>query len=177
MNKLFEIQPYDIVGPQENNHDSYSYYARSLRPEIIKVRIQMKEWFALYLEAEKNDLRNNFKNDFDAGFFELFLYALFIKMGYKITVHPAVPNAAKKPDFLVSGFGEEFYLEAKVSYYESKDERSKEKMLGSLYTALDKAAIPNFYIYLRNINIKRLQQPKTNKIRSTVMMQMNCWKT
>lgn len=175
MNKLFEEQWYGIEGPQEHNHDSYIYYAGSLRPEIIDARKQMEEWFALYPDAEKNDLRNNFKNDFDAGFFELFLYTLFYKMGYKITIHPEVPDSTKKPDFLVSGFGEEFYLEAKVSYYESKDERSKEKMLGSLYSILNKAVITDFYIYLRNINLKTGQQPRSNKIRKAIEDTINSY--
>jgi hypothetical protein len=168
MNKLFDEQELELSGPKAHNADSYTYYAASSRTEVIVVRSQMEAWFSDYPDEEKDDLRNNFKNDFDAGFFELFLYTLFCRMGYNVHVHPIVPNSSKRPDFLVSGFGEEFYLEAKVSFYESPGERARERMLGSLYAVLDKANVPNFYIYLRSIKLKGNQQPRGKVIKKAI---------
>ncbi|WP_343658004.1 hypothetical protein [Chryseobacterium sp.] len=175
MDTLFVNGLDEIIGPQEYNHDSYTYYSGSSRQEIIDAKVKMEEWFSMYPHTEKNDLRNNFKNDFQAGFFELFLYTLFTKMGYKIIIHPDVPGSTKKPDFLVCGFGTEFYLEAKVSFHESANERLQEKMLGSLYKVLDEAAVPNFCIYLRTIRIKSGKQPKSNIIRAAVENTINSY--
>jgi len=168
MIKLFEDIVRNSYEPQGHNEDSYAYYNQSARYEIIESRLQIEEWFKAYPDTEKNDLRNTFKNDFNAGFFELFLFTLFYKMGYNINIHPTVQDSNKTPDFLVSGFGQEFYLEAKVSYYESEVERATAKRLGTLYEVLDKAQILDFFIYLRTIKEKRKMQPRANDIRRVI---------
>lgn len=173
--KLFDADKTDYLGPRGNNQDAYDYYNRSSRVDIGKIRLQIEQWFQAYPEIEKEDLKNTFKNNFDAGFFELFLYTLFYRMGYKLTIHPAVPNSKKTPDFLLSGFGHEFYLEAKVSYYESEVERSSAKRLNSLYEMLDKADIKDFFIYLKFVEEKRKKQPSGKKIKQAIEARINSY--
>ncbi len=171
--KLFENITNSFEGPQGHNEDSYEYYCRSNRPEITEAGLEMEGWFQFYPDKEKRDLIDTFKNDFDAGFFELFLFTLFRKMGYKIAIHPTVPNSTKTPDFIVSGFGEEFYLEAKVSYYESDEERATARRLGSLYKILNKSQISDFFIYLRTVKSKTKKQPRANEIRHSIEKNFN----
>lgn len=173
MINLFDKVSTDFAGPQGHNENSYDFYNRSSRPDIVKNRLQMEKWFQTYPDAEKNDLRRTLKNDFDAGFFELFLFTLFHRMGYSVSIHPVVPYSNKTPDFLVSGFGEEFYLEAKVSYYEREEERATARRLSSLYEVLDKAKIHDFFIYLRTVKEKGKRQPRANDIRRAIEESIN----
>jgi len=164
MINLFEASTGNNLLPKSHNEDSYSYFNNSARTEIIEMRKEMEAWFSEYPEPDKKDLKYTFINDFDAGFFELFLFILFKKMGYAIKIHPSVPSSQKQPDFLISGHGEEFYLEAKVSYYESQEERSLAKRLGTLYDILDNADIADFFIYLRKVKVKSSKQPRAKEI-------------
>ncbi|RYE25016.1 MAG: hypothetical protein EOP51_05540 [Sphingobacteriales bacterium] len=173
MTKLFDRTSHLFDGPQSHKENSYEYYCRATRPEAIDVLYEMEDWFRIYPDAEKTDLKNTFKNNFDAGFFELFLFSLFHRMGYNIVIHPPVPNSNKTPDFLVSGFGEEFYLEAKVSYYESEEGKTTMRRLGTLYEVLDKADILDFFIYLKSVKDKRKKQPRANVIRRFIESSVN----
>jgi hypothetical protein len=173
MTKLFDKTSCDFDGPQEHNENSYEYYCRSSRQEIIETRLQMEKWFQVYPDPEKTDLRNTFRNDFDAGFFELFLFILFRSMGYTVSIHPSVPNSNRTPDFLISGFDKDFYLGAKVSYYENETEKARARRLGSLYKILDKAKISDFFIYLRTVKIKSNSQPRSNEIRRAIEKSIN----
>ena len=168
MSGLFDNVRNDFEGPQGHNEETYSFYNRSSRKEIQDARLQMEAWFNRYPEVEQADLRRTFKNDFDAGFFELFLFTLFSRMGYAVRVHPDVPNGGKTPDFLISGMGTEFYLEAKVSYYENERERATARRLATVYDVLDRSTILDFFIWLRKVEMKSTRQPQANKIRRDV---------
>lgn len=50
-----------------------------------------------------------------AASFELFLYALFNRLGFSVTVHPDIPGTSRHPDFRVQvAAGDHFFVEACV---------------------------------------------------------------
>jgi len=69
---------------------------------FAKIRNLLNKWFDHYPQEDQLSLKTDFKNDFQAAFFELFIHELFKKQGFKLKPHPKVEGTTKKPDFLVT---------------------------------------------------------------------------
>lgn len=46
----------------------------------------------------------------------MYLHRLFTRLGYRITIHPDVPDSTGQPDFDLSRGDERFYVEAAVVF-------------------------------------------------------------
>lgn len=114
MNNLFDSIERRYLEAARHNENVYDYYNTSARADITIIRNTLEGWFLNYPENEKKELKSRFKKDFDSAFYELFLYELFSKLGYEITIHPDLPSSPKRPDFLICRDGLEIYVEAKV---------------------------------------------------------------
>ena len=114
MNNLFDSIERRYLEAARHNENVYDYYNTSARTDITIIRNTLEGWFLNYPEHEKKELKSRFKKDFDSAFYELFLYELFSKLGYEITIHPDLPSSPKRPDFLICRDGLEIYVEAKV---------------------------------------------------------------
>jgi len=125
----------------------------------------LNQWFTSYPDSVKLELRTRFQTEFSAAFFELFLHELFLKEGFILEPHPDVPGNSKKPDFLVTGNGLEFYLEAKESTDKSDLERSMENRIKLLYDYLNTTDSPNFFLRINELNLKSEKQPSGKKIK------------
>ena len=79
-------------------------------------RDTLESWFRKFPKDHQNNLRGDFTSDghaqHDAAFFELFLHELLSALGFKVEVHPTLPDSGSKPDFLVCDGNKCFYLEA-----------------------------------------------------------------
>ena len=79
-------------------------------------RDKLERWFQKFPDEGQNDLRRRFRSsshdDHEAAFFELFLHELLTNLGFKVEVHPTLPNSTHRPDFLVCDGSKCFYLEA-----------------------------------------------------------------
>jgi len=78
--------------------------------------------------------------------------------------HPTVPGTKKKPDFLVTGNGLEFYLDAKESTDKSDAERSVENRINHLYDTINTTNSPNFFFRINELLLKTDKQPSGNKV-------------
>lgn len=163
MKSLFENKIRTDTKPAKHVDNTFDFYDRSCSPKINAVRNLLNNWFDKYPEDEKDELRLRFKNEFDETLYELFLHELFLKQGFKLCVHPTVPNTSKRPDFLVSKNGTEFYLEAKVAKDKSSHEKSIENKIGSLYDSLNKINSPNFFLRILDLQFKSTKQPNSKK--------------
>ena len=79
-------------------------------------RDRLEGWFQKFPSDWQNDLRGRFRSDLhdahEGAFFELFLHELLTNLGFKVEVHPTLPDSDGRPDFLVCDESECFYLEA-----------------------------------------------------------------
>ena len=79
-------------------------------------RDRLEGWFQKFPSDWQNDLRGRFRSDLhdahEGAFFELFLHELLTNLGFKVEVHPTLPDSDDRPDFLVCDGSECFYLEA-----------------------------------------------------------------
>ncbi|HLW33809.1 MAG TPA: hypothetical protein VKX40_16225 [Aequorivita sp.] len=120
MIKLFDKTSDIIIGPADNNENSFNYYHKSTRKDILIIRETIESWFLSFPDSEKIELKNRFDKDMDSAFFELFLYQMFKKLGFLITIHPELEDSNKRPDFLIEKDGVQSYVEAKVCYDKSQ---------------------------------------------------------
>jgi hypothetical protein len=166
--KLFEDKNRSHQKPATHNENTYDYYDRSARNDVAKVRDVLNSWFDNYPIEEKTELKGRLKKTFSSAFYELFIFNLFKNQGFDITIHPLVPNSSKRPDFLLSKNGIEFYLEAKVAKGESEEQGSLKKRINQIYDSLNTIKSPNFFLRIEKLNLKSKLQPATKQIRNRI---------
>lgn len=164
MDNLFDSIERTYLEAAKHNENTYDYYNISARTDITKVRNTLEGWFCNYPKEEQKELKSRFKKDFDSAFYELFLYELFSKLGYKIIIHPDLPLSPKKPDFLISKGDLEIYVEAKVVKNKTKEQEAFERKINEFYDNLNKLNSDNFLLHIESFNILTQKQPSTKGI-------------
>jgi hypothetical protein len=89
---LFEKKERTLDGPAKYNVDTYQYYNDSARQDMEVIRQLLEKWFSHYPDDEKQDLKTRFQASFDAAFYELYIYTLFTKLGFSLSIHPDIPG-------------------------------------------------------------------------------------
>src|SRR6202008_1584807 len=110
----------------------------------------------------RKHFRNGRRNDQHFGaWWELYIYAFYRQLGYKIAVHPTLPNG-KEPDFLITRDGEGAYVECKAVV-----ERTRSATEAAILNCTDKASHPDFILELDS-DQERTDEPSCAKIRSRI---------
>lgn len=172
MIKLFDISSEIIDGPSNNNENSFDYYHKSSRKDIRVIRETIENWFLTYPESEKKELKNRFKKDFDSAFYELFLYEMFTKLGFSITIHPKLKNSTKRPDFLIEKDDVKSYVEAKVCYDKSQEEMAFERLQNQFFDNLNKVRIKGFLLRIVEVEFKTKKQPSSKELISKIEIEV-----
>jgi hypothetical protein len=162
--KLFDKTLDIIAGPSDNNENSYNYYHKSDRKDILIIRETIENWFLSYPDSEKIELKNRFKKDMDSAFYELFLYEMFKKLGFLITIHPELENSNKRPDFLIEKDGIQSYVEAKVCYDKSQEEMAFDRRKNQFFDNLSKVRIKGFLLRIAELEFKTNKQPSVKEL-------------
>ena len=162
--KLFEDKPRTDNKPAKYLDNIFDFYDRSNQPQFVPIRQTLNLWFERYPQEEKKELFARFKKSFSSAFYELFLHELFTKQGFSLLPHPEVPGTSKRPDFLVSGNGIEFYLEARESTDSSTLDQAAEKREARLYDTINEIDSPNFFFRINKLEFLSNQQPAGRKI-------------
>jgi hypothetical protein len=162
--KLFDDKVRIDIAPSKHIDNTYNFCDRNAQPKVEKIRNILNHWFSRYPDDEKIELRRRFETTFNDALFELFLYELFLKQGFAISIHPEVPHTTKRPDFLLSKNGIEIYLEAKVSTGKSDKEKSNENRIDCFYDSLNSTDSPNFFLGIKELIFKTEKQPSTKKL-------------
>lgn len=159
MLKLFDDKGRINMEYAKNHHNPYIFYDESGLREMSGVRNILNEWFDKYPCSEQTELKRRFKTEFNSAFYELFLHELFLKQGFRLQVHPILPNTTKRPDFLVSKVDFEFYLEAKITADISNEEQSIKNKRSTVIDELNKINSPNFWLMIEEMVLKSKHQP------------------
>ena len=152
---LFDNKQRTLQGPADYNADIYAYYNDSARADIDQVRIQLESWFAKYPENEKEELKSRVKATFNPAIFELFIFALFMELGYSLEIHPEIPGTTKRPDYLARRDNELFYIEVKYMTMLSQSEQALERRKNEVLDAINKIDALNFLLKLEEISFLR----------------------
>jgi hypothetical protein len=76
----------------------------------------------------------------------LYLHRLFTRLGYRITIHPDVPDSTGQPDFDLSRGDELFYVEAAVVFSGIVNEGRDEVREGWVMDAVNRGTSRNFHV-------------------------------
>lgn len=164
MIELFDKKNKSDLSYSKNNENPYDFYNKSALNDFTIIRNLLNEWFSEFPDNEKSELKNRMKKDFYPAFYELFLFKLFKNLGFKITVHPKVPNSNKRPDFLIKKGDLEIYIEAKVDKDKSKETEASERKLSEFYDNINKLKTENFFLNINKIEFKNSNQPSTKRL-------------
>ena len=102
--KLFEECHREFLEKRSHGESIYSYINRSVRPEIIKIRMLLNSWFSLLPDEQKESYYSRLTKikNFNGAFYEMFLLALFNRAGFIIEIEPKLDTSLKQPDFLLN---------------------------------------------------------------------------
>ncbi len=160
---LFDQKQRTLLGPAENNADTYNYYNDSARKDVGIVRNLIERWFEKYPQEEKDEMKARFKVTFNDTFYELYIFTLFSALGYNLTIHPEIPDTKKKPDFMAQKGDDFFYIEVKYITMLSQSEKGQKRRENELLDGLNKIDATNFMLSLKEITFKDQSQP-SNKL-------------
>ena len=147
---IFDRGPKEFHGPKPRIMSNFDYLNASSRPEAERVRCLLEEWGLQYPLQGRAELisRLRSRNDVNhlSAVFELTLHELLRRSDTGITLHPNIPGASGRPDFLVHPTtGSPYYLEATLCF-ETTGYESGEKLLAQVYDILDRIDSPRFFI-------------------------------
>jgi hypothetical protein len=167
--KLFDDIERTNLEPKWHSESTYEYLNLSARKPIRRVRFLLEEWFSKYPINYKKELKTRLSSQNDltylSAFFELFIYALFSKLGYEIDIHPDIPGESTHPDFLVLKQEKPlFFLEATLAVG-PKENTAEEKRRNVVYDTIDKMESPNFFLEVK-VNSSSEKSPPGRKWRS-----------
>ena len=90
------------------------YLNRSARPNEIRARNRVENWFGKIPHDAQKDIRGRARSgkasQYLAAFFEILIHELLMRLGCSIAVHPTT-TTTKRPDFLAANQGARFYVE------------------------------------------------------------------
>lgn len=156
---LFDSMVRTDTGPAPHFHNSFEFYNANARDEVGAIRSVLNSWFESYPSSHQADLKNRLRKDFSSPFFELFVHELFRRQGFTLEPHPTLAWSAKRPEFLATGKGVDFYIEAKEITGKSDSERSAENMASTLYDQINLVESRNFFVWIRELVLKSGSQP------------------
>lgn len=129
--RLFDTPPSADSGPARHSESHYDYLARTGRPSFVKVRELIEAWLVEFPKHHRQDLtcrlRSRADHHFEAAFFELYLHALFRRLGFSVRVHPRAGSRGKRPDFLLTETGRRRLLLEAASVSEMSDSARAEE--------------------------------------------------
>jgi hypothetical protein len=115
---LFDDRRRDDDGYRRSGETTYAFLDRVSRPEMAAPRKMLSAWFERYpvdhREALRSRLTGRQPSDFDGAFWELYLHEVHYRLGFAMTIEPAMSGVTTKPDFLMERDDSAFYLEATV---------------------------------------------------------------
>lgn len=115
MFRIFDDFDRTDPAPASDTESSYQFLNRVARPGWDKVRDLVDDWFSGYPIAEQADLRSRLQDDdyvqHIGAWWELYTFTLFRRLGYQVSIHPALVNTSRRPDFLVTCGAASMYVE------------------------------------------------------------------
>ena len=98
---LFDSGPRTDHEPATHLDSEFALLNSSARPAAERVRALLESWARQYPESERAGLGARLRAEFEAAFFEMFLFYAFRGLGSEVEPHPRLsPAATARPDFL-----------------------------------------------------------------------------
>ncbi len=153
--RLFDTVASADMEPARYGESHYEYLCRTGRPPFLQVRELMESWLAEFPRQHRAEmakrLRSRDDHHFDAAFFELYLHALFGRLGYVVRVHPRIAGTNRRPDFLISDSRRRrFLIEAASVTDTSATARAEESRRHAVYDVLNRFHCPDYFLNVQH---------------------------
>jgi hypothetical protein len=160
-----------LFAPQDIREQLWVFGPRR-PPNYARARRVLEEWYRDYPDKNR-DLRNRFRNRHDgqhiAAWWELYIFTLYRRLGYSVTVHPQLPKG--NPDFLVTrprsrwrcGRKISMYIECAATFGADSVARLSTPIPRDIHHYAERVSNPDFRIMFR-IVVWGTQQPRARDI-------------
>jgi hypothetical protein len=134
------------------------------------VRAVLESWAADYPAHEQVGLAARLGAEFEATFFEMFLFQVFRGLGSEVEPHPLLTSGATaRPDFLARfPTSQALIVEARVATDRSDAERRESARSGVLFDEIEKIESPNFFLSIDDVSNASGRQPSGRRIRAFI---------
>jgi hypothetical protein len=114
-----------------------------------RVRENLEAWFEHYPAEQKENFRSRFvvATETLSAFWELYLYELFRRQGFAVTLHPSVSDTSGRPDFQLERATDTIYVEA-MALHEPAEEQRLARQLAPVHDAINQIDSPNFFLWI-----------------------------
>lgn len=164
---LFDAHKHSDPSPASHCESSFDFLNRVDSPYWGKVRQLLDAWFAVVPGPHQKDLRARFRSpdppQHVGAWWELYLHAAFIHMGFEVDIHPALPSTDARPDFRLTQGETEIYLEATTLFSAHENKLGRTQREGWIKDAIDLAHCPNFFIWLE-LEKRGMEKPSPKAI-------------
>jgi hypothetical protein len=124
---------------------------------------------AEHSESLRRDFRARLPGRHYAAWWELYLHELFLRLGYEITVHPAIDGTDRKPDFGLRRDDSNLVVEASVVFSGIAGGEEETGAAPSwMLAAFEDLANPNFFVSIHEITARGDEQLKRTEIVSPI---------
>jgi hypothetical protein len=151
---LFREPPTTDQAPARHGEPRFAYLQRTGRPLFARVRRQMDAWLAEVPRHHRAELVTRLRNlddhHFEAAFFELYLHALFRRLGYRLQLHPRAGGRGRRPDFLATSASQAFLVEATTVDETSTTERGERARLKAVFDAINAVECPDYFLHVEH---------------------------
>jgi hypothetical protein len=168
--KLFDEQDRTDPAPCREGEDSFSFLNRVDTAFWAQVRDLLESFFRRYPPEHSQSLMRDFRARLPgrhyAAWWELYLHELFLRLGYEITIHPAVEGTERKPDFGLRRDDSNLLVEASVVF--SGIAGGEEGAPSWMLAAFEDLENPNFFVSIHGITARGDEQLKRTEITSPI---------
>lgn len=140
--KLFPKEVHDKLPPLSKfRSPRLACLLKSHGKYVSKLRQLINRWFKNIPIDDQKDLGSRLRSKDDRqhfpAYFELVWHQFFLEEGWKVEIHPDLPNSQNKPDFKITINRSDFYVEV-ATVFEDKRIREKEERFEKFLGVLDK---------------------------------------
>jgi len=158
--------------PSSRSEPTYQYLNRTTRPELVRVRCLLEDWFSHYGQTDERraHLVGRFRSadcsQHDGAFFELYLNELLLRSGFDVCVEPDPSNGSdSRPDFLATdAYGNSIYVEAHVIEPAEELTAARNRQSGFL-DSLDRLGHPRFCLAVETVAGRPTSSPAVRGVR------------
>lgn len=149
---LFDQGTRTDATPSRHQESTFAFLNRVAGDYWEPPRSLMQDWLdCIPSDAEYNDLRQRFRSrddeQFRSAYLELYLHQSLLRAGYQVTIHPEVPGATRRPDFLAERADQRFYVEA-IAPGSSQAAKAAARRQAVLLDTVNQLDDPNFMLWL-----------------------------
>jgi hypothetical protein len=166
---LFDLVSRADPSPQAHEGEtSFVFLNRVNTPFWEEVRQTLEAWFGRYPAAERDDLRRRFRSKIEgqhrAAWWELYLHELFMRLGYDVELHPALPDSNARPDFRLRRGDSDLLIEATVVFSGIVAGEEGRGAPAWLVEAIDTVEAPGFFVMVKTVQQRGNERLKRREV-------------